>query len=126
MFPRTALSTAALVLIAAALLAAPATAGMTYETTISMSEKFPAFHGKLHSPYTYCTQNRKVKLYRKAKRSGPDKLLGSDTSESDGTWSIPIGNRLIGGFYYSTVGRKYSAEVGVTCKSAKSRVAVVD
>jgi len=124
MSPRTALSTAAFVLAVALLLAAPATAGMTYKTTISMSEKFPAFHGKLHSPYAYCTQNRKVKLYRE--KMGPDKLLGTDVSESDGIWEIPIGNRLIGGSYYSTVAAKHSAEVGVTCKFAKSRVAVVD
>jgi hypothetical protein len=124
MFPRTVLSIAALALAAILVLVAPATAGMSYKTTISMSEKFPAFHGKLHSPYTYCAQNRKVKVYRE--KNGSDKLLASDTSDSDGSWEAPIGNKLTSGAYYSSVTAKYSAEIGVTCQAAKSKLAVVD
>jgi hypothetical protein len=113
-----------LTVVAVLVLAAPATAGMSYKTTISMSKKFPAFHGKLHSPYAYCTQNRKVKVYRQ--KDGPDKLLGSDVSESDGTWEADISNKLASGAYYSSVGAKYSAEIGVTCQAAKSKLVTVD
>jgi hypothetical protein len=113
-----------LALIAVLVLTAPASAGMSYKTTISISEKFPAFHGKLHSSYAYCTQNRKVKVYRE--KNGPDKLLASGVSESDGTWEAAIGDKLTSGTYYSSVAAKYSAEVGVTCQAAKSKLVTVD
>jgi hypothetical protein len=125
MSPRTVLSTVALALAAVVVLVAPATAGTTYKTSISMSSKFPAFHGKLHSPYAYCTQNRKVKVYRE-KLNGKDVLLASDLRDSDGSWEAPIGNKLTSGSYYSSVAAKHSAEVGVTCKAAKSKVTTVD
>jgi hypothetical protein len=118
------LSTAAFALAAILILVVPAAAGMSYETSISMSKKLPAFRGKLHSPYTYCTQNRKVKVYRQ--KNGPDKLLGSDISESDGTWEARIGNKLTSGAYYSSVAAKHSAEIGVNCRAAKSKLITVD
>lgn len=105
-------------------LAAPASAGRSYSTGISMSSKFPAFHGRLSSPYTYCEQNRKLKLYRQ--RMGADKLLGTALSESDGYWEIPIGRRLTSGSYYATVTARTNAIVGVTCRAAKSPVRFVD
>lgn len=114
-----------LVLVASLVLAAPAAAGRAYETTLSMSSKFPAFHGRLSSPYTYCEQNRRLKLYRE-RPMAPDKLLGTDVSDSDGSWAIPIGNRLIGGSYYATVSARTNAVVGVTCRAAKSRVLFAD
>jgi hypothetical protein len=119
--------TLTVVLAFAAAAAAIITPATTYKTTVGMSEKFPAFHGKLHSSNYYCVADRKVKLYREA-RSGPDKLLGKDVSEDDGTWSIPIGDRLIGGSYYATVAAmaKSSTEATLTCKAGKSQVAVVD
>jgi hypothetical protein len=123
MSPRTVLS---VVTITAAILAlaASASAGMAYETSISISKKFPAFHGKLRSPYTYCTQNRKVRVYRV--KNGPDKLLASGISESDGTWEARIGDRLTSGAYYSSVTAKHSAEIGVNCRAAKSKLVTVD
>jgi hypothetical protein len=124
MSPRTLPSTVALAFAAILVLAGSATAGMSYKTTISMSEKFPAFHGTLHSPYAYCTQNRKVKVYRES--NGPDKLLASGVSESDGSWEAPIGSKLTSGAYYSSVAAKYSAEIGVTCHAAKSKLVTVD
>ena len=119
---RTALAAAALASLA---LAAPASAGRSYSTGISISNEFPAFHGRLSSPYAYCEQNRKLKLYRE-RTTGPDKLLGTTLSESDGYWEIPIGNRLIGGSYYATVAARTNPVVGVTCRAAKSPVRFVD
>lgn len=113
----------AAVLVALAL-AASASAGRSYSTGISMSNEFPAFHGRLSSPYAYCEQNRKLRLYRQQK--GPDKLLDTTLSESDGYWEIPIGRRLTGGSYYATATARTNAVVGVTCRSAKSPVRFVD
>lgn len=95
----------------------------TYKTTIAVSLKFPAFHGKLHSGSNYCVADRKVKLY--VEKKGPDKLLGTDKSEDDGSWEIPYPN-LSSGAYYATVTAKSSTEVTLHCLAAKSKVAVVD
>jgi hypothetical protein len=65
-----------------------------------------------------------VKAYRV--KSGPDKLLASGVSESDGTWEARIGDRLTSGAYYSSVAAKHSAEVGVNCRAAKSKLVTVD
>jgi len=112
------------VAVTALMLVASASAGMTYKTTLVMSEKFPAFHGKLDSKHAFCMNERKIKLYRE--KYGPDKLLGTTKSAPDGTWSIPIGNRLISGAYYSKVTKASSSEIAVTCLPAMSRLAVVD
>ena len=54
-----------------------------------------------------------MKLYRE--KCGHDKLLGTDTSDDNGKWAIPIGNKLTSGAYYATV-----AEAAATA-GAKSR-----
>jgi hypothetical protein len=96
----------------------PAAAAHTYKTTVVVSLKFPAFHGKLKSPRASCVANRTVKLYRE--RSGPDKLLGSDKSEDGGAWSIPIGKNLTSGAYYA------KAPARGNCRGDKSKVLPVD
>lgn len=88
-----------------------------------MSLKSPAFHGKVRSDNNYCVADRKIKLYRE--KSGPDKLLGTDKSEDDGSWEIPFPN-LSSGAYYATVTAKSSTEVTLHCLTAKSRLAIVD
>jgi hypothetical protein len=105
-------------LVAALFLAAPAAGAATYKTKIVVSLKFPAFHGVLQSPKGSCASNRTVKLYRE--KSGPDKQLGTDTSNRDGKWSIPIGKRLISGAYYA------KAPARGNCKSSKSKVTAID
>jgi len=99
--------------IAALLPAASATAS-GYSTKIIVSLKVPAFHGKLKSSKSACAAGRTVKLFRK--KSGPDKLLGTDRSNAKTKWSIPLGNRLTSGSYYAKAPAKGS------CKSAKSQV----
>jgi len=101
-----------------ALLPAVSAAGASSSPTkIVVSLKFPAFHGKLTSPRQGCLGSRKVKLYRK--KSGPAKLLGRDTSEDNGAWSIPVGKHLTSGSYYATVAARGK------CKAAKSKVLVI-
>jgi hypothetical protein len=100
------------------LLAVPVAASASYKTQVIVSLKFPAFHGKLASPRADCVKGRKVKLYRV--RKGPDKLLGTDQSEDNGAWSIPIGQRLTSGGYYA------KAVARGDCRAGKSKVNNVD
>lgn len=107
----------AVALLVALSLAVSASGAGSSPTKIIVSLKFPAFHGKLESPRQGCLGSRKVKLYRK--KSGPDKQLGTDRSEDNGTWSIPIGKKLTSGSYYATVDARGK------CKGAKSKVNAV-
>jgi hypothetical protein len=101
-----------------ALLAVPVAASASFKTRVIVSLKFPAFHGKLASPRAGCVKDRKVKLFRT--RSGPDKLLGTDKSEDNGKWSIPIGKRLTSGGYYA------KAVARGKCRAGKSKLIPVD
>jgi hypothetical protein len=98
-----------------ALLPAASAAGASYSTKVIVSLKKPAFHGKLKSSRSACATNRTVKLFRK--RSGPDKLLGIDKSDTKAKWSIPI--KLKPGSYYAKAPAKGS------CRSAKSKVLTI-
>lgn len=90
-------------------------AAAAYSTKVIVSLKTPAFHGKLKSSSSACATNRTVKLFRK--RSGPDKLLGTDKSNANAKWSIPI--KLKPGSYYAKAPAKGS------CRSAKSKVLTI-
>ncbi|HWO46961.1 MAG TPA: hypothetical protein VNM41_02790, partial [Solirubrobacterales bacterium] len=87
-------------------------------TTIVVSLKFPAFHGKLSSPRKACLGSRTVKMYRE--RNGSKKLLGRDTSEDNGKWAVPVGKNLTSGAYYATVAKRGK------CKGDKSQVLTID
>jgi hypothetical protein len=102
----------------AALLATASASGASYSTKVIVSLKFPAFHGSLKSSKSACATGRTVKLFRQ--RSGPDKLLGTDTSDAKAKWSIPIGKRLTSGGYYAKAPAKGS------CRPAKSKVLSID
>lgn len=103
------------VALALAFLPAASAAGASYSTKVIVSLKTPAFHGKLKSSRSACTTNRTVKLFRK--KSGPDKLLGTDKSNAKAKWSIPI--KLKPGSYYAKAPAKGS------CGSAKSKVLTI-
>jgi hypothetical protein len=110
-------------LAAAALAAVPSGAAVGYKTTVFISEKFPAFHGKLHSPNQFCEAGRPLKMFRK--RSGPDKLLGKDRSEDSGKWKVEIEN-LRSGAYYAKAPAYGSASLGIQCMADRSFTAVVE
>ena len=103
--------------VAIVALSAASAAGASYSTKVVVSLKTPAFHGSLKSSKGSCTTNRTVKLFRK--KSGPDKLLGTDTSNASGKWSIPIGKKLTSGSYYAKAPAKGS------CRSDKSKVLTI-
>lgn len=111
------LSALLVVALTVALLASATAASASYSTKVVVSLKTPAFHGSLKSSRNACTTNRTVKLFRK--KSGPDTLLGTDKSNANGKWSIPIGKRLISGSYYA------KAPAQGNCKSDKSKVLTI-
>ncbi|MBK5221220.1 MAG: hypothetical protein JJE35_15795 [Thermoleophilia bacterium] len=117
---------AAISVVAALALAAPAGAGSyeTFKTTVGISGKYPAFSGKLSSGNGYCKGYRKVKLW--SEKGGPDKLLGTTTSDSYGNWAIDVSAKLSSGAYYASVTAKKSTEVAVACKAGTSKVIAVD
>lgn len=104
--------------LAALLLPVSSAAGASYSTKVIVSLKYPAFHGTLKSSKSSCAAGRTVKLFRE--KAGPDKLLGTDTSNAKTKWSIPLGKRLTSGSYYAKATAKGS------CKSAKSNVLTID
>jgi hypothetical protein len=106
------------VAVATALLPALAAGAGANSTKIAVSLKFPAFHGKLNSPRSACLGSRAVKMYRE--KGGKKKLLGSDTSEDNGKWAIPVGKNLTSGSYYASVAQRGK------CKAAKSQVLTID
>ena len=108
--------------LAAAALAGPAAAGKSYESTIKISNKFPAFHGKVRSKADVCVSDRKVRLFKV--RKGDDKVLGKTRTNMKGKWKIRKTEKP--GVYYAKVNKGGSAAIGVTCKAAKSDTVVID
>lgn len=111
---RVALLAVSIAVLVSALFPAASFAASSYSTKIVVSIRTPAFHGTLKSSRSACATGRRVKLFRE--KSGPDKLLGTDTSNAKTKWSIPIGKRLIPGSYYAKAPAKGK------CKPAKSKV----
>ena len=112
---------------AAVVATAPASAATTYSTHLTISQKAPAFHGKVFSPGgSLCTDHRTIGLYKA--RPGKDKLLGSTTS-NNGQWYQDAHFDLAvapPGKYYATAKVGGSAALGIKCLPTKSRIVVVD
>lgn len=83
--------------LAAVLLLAPPAAHAGYRTTVVVSLKLPAFHGRLKSSRHACVGQRKVLLYRR--RGGQRRLIGADRTDAGGKWLIPAGKKLARGTY---------------------------
>jgi hypothetical protein len=72
------------------------------------------FRGQVKSPEHACEKTRVVKVFHRVK--GPDTLVGSTESNSNGSWSIP--NDIAKGRHYAKV--KSRAVGSRFCKPAKS------
>ncbi len=96
----------------------------TFATKVTISEKYPAFHGRLNSKSAFCGSERPVFLYRE--RPGRDQLLGRRRSERDGTWQVSIGEKLTSGAYYAEARAYGSASLGIVCPPARSKLVTVD
>jgi hypothetical protein len=106
-----------LAVLCAAVLAVPATAGAA-GTSVVISLKLPAFHGKLTSSSKGCVANRTVRLFKV--RSGPDKVLKTAHSSSNGAWSTVIARKRVpSGTYYA------KASARGTCKAGTSKRLVI-
>jgi hypothetical protein len=96
----------------------------TFPTKVFISEKFPAFHGKLHSKSAFCAAERPVRVYRA--QPGKDKLMGRKRSKKDGTWRVSLGEKLTSGAYYAEAPVYGSAALGILCPAARSKLVTVD
>lgn len=97
------------------------------ETKTRISQKFPAFHGKLLAENNACVKHRRVRLYRK--KSGPDEVLGADFSDNKGRWAVTEDQfTLTSGAYYAKAIRRSEGTAGTTyvCLADRSRVVIVD
>lgn len=122
-----------LVLPVAALGTAAAVAGAgdvaSFETNVTISERAPAFHGKVRSDSEDCTQDRKVKLLRRTRAGRPSKVLGSDRTEDNGRWAItePDEFTLKSGIYFARAPKTIlDTPVPTICAKDRSRKVVVD
>src|SRR5689334_14989054 len=84
-------------LAVAAVAVAPASGGATYSTHLTLSQKAPAFHGKVFSPGgAICKNHRTIKMLRV--RRGKDRVLGTTTSRR-GRWFVNHPNFPSGEYY---------------------------
>jgi hypothetical protein len=117
----------ALLAITAALLsvgAASAAGKRSYSARIVVSEKFPAFHGAIHSRSAFCVAKRPILVYRV--RPGKDLLVGHRRSQGNGTWKVPLGTKLGSGAYLIEAPTYSSAALGITCSAVRSKTVPVD
>jgi hypothetical protein len=127
MIPRSVTIRAGLVALFALLLAAPAAAAPTLRdapTRIFVSEKFPALHGALHSSSRVCTARRRLLVYRPG--PGGDRVVGRGFSRRNGTWRVPLGEKLEQGHYYVVATARIDRGAGVRCPAARSKSVPVE
>ena len=115
---------AALAVVVGAFGATAAAGDATYPARIFVSEKFPAFHGAIHSQSDFCVAKRPVLVYRV--RPGKDLLVGHRRSHGDGTWKVPLGKKLGAGAYLVEAPLYGSASLGITCTAVRSKIVPVD
>ena len=103
-----------------------ATQVVRHPSRVTISEKAPAFHGRVKSNAHPCVQRRKVKLFL-AKRHAPDKFLGRDHTNNHGRWQVEV-NPLKSGAYYAKVSRRSEGTAGTihVCVKDRSRIVPVD
>jgi len=114
-----------LALAALAALPASATRVVRFESNVTISERAPAFHGKVKSPNGACRRGRKVKLYR-LERGGPVSL-GTTRTNRRGRWVVHT--ELLGSAaYYARVLKRREGTAGTiyVCRGDRSRTVAVD
>lgn len=80
----------------------------------------PAFHGVIESN-GQCVEGRIVKVLKKKK--GRDKIIGGNSTDADGFFSVPEPN-VRPGIYYAKV-RRYDAPGGQACGGDRSNKIVI-
>ncbi len=117
---------AALAALAITALPALATRTVRIDSRVGISQKFPAFHGRVHADRRPCVKDRVVKLFR-VRRHRPDKLLGRDRTNRHGRWVVRV-KRLHSGAYRAKLKARRDGTAGTVyvCKRARSSVVPVD
>lgn len=124
--PKAAPSLLAVLAVAAiAALPASATRIVRIGSSVTISERAPAFHGRVKSPNGACRQGRKVKLYRL--QPGPAVLLGTTRTNRRGKWVVHT--ELLGSAaYYARLLPRRDGTAGTiyVCRGDRSRTVAVD
>lgn len=102
---------------------APAAAGTSFNSTISLRNSSTAFHGKVRSRNPFCVENREVRLFRS--RIGIDKTLDTTRADSNGRWQV-LEQPKSGEAYYAKVRPGGSASLMIECQSNLSKVIFID
>jgi hypothetical protein len=99
--------------------ASPSASAEEHDSTISINYARTAFTGAVNSA-AKCEPKRKV-IVRKV-RKGPDTLIGKDTTDNKGKWSVAFEDPH--GKYYAKVLKRVFTQLDteVTCNGAKSKV----
>ncbi len=97
-----------------------------YKSTVSIkfttSAYGDSFSGKVRSPRARCVKRRSVRVFRVA--TGPDTVIGTDTSSDTGAWVVNPGGFASPGDYYAKAKRKVlkrNARHRHICRGATSR-----
>jgi hypothetical protein len=103
-------------------LAGPASAGNSFESTVTIkyygsTKRVSYFSGKVKSPRAACLDARKVTLYKQAKATTDPKKVGSFTTAGDGGWSVAA--TAVARFYFAKV-KDAEIPAGV-CKGDRSK-----
>ncbi|MGH2961834.1 MAG: hypothetical protein ACRDL3_06540 [Solirubrobacterales bacterium] len=95
-----------------------------YETKVRISERSPAFHGRVQSTFEPC-EKRRVRLVKKGEDG--NKVMGEDRTDGKGTWKVRVDElTLKSGTYYAWAGRKKVGRKIFVCKPDRSRAIVID
>jgi hypothetical protein len=125
--PTRSLVTAAIVAVGIASVPALTASGepsANYETRVRISEREPAFHGRVQSTFEQC-EKRRVRLVRKGEDA--NKVMGRDRTDGKGQWKVPVDElTLKSGTYYAWSGRKKMGRKIFVCKADRSRPIVID
>jgi len=107
----------------------PAAAKDAYNTNLTISKKFPAFHGSVRSGLKVCRANRLVRVYR-VRIGKPDRLIGSTRASSKGNWKFrvtPISAAYYSAAYYAVTPRVTGSEpLFKVCRADQSRFVAAD
>ena len=98
-------------------------AALKFNTKVTISQKYPAFHGKVKSGSEFCRSHRKVILYR-VRNGKSDVVVGATRSGKSGNWKVKTS--LITAAYYAKAPSKKSTNPPQTCRSAKSHLVAAD
>jgi hypothetical protein len=96
----------------------------TVPTNLGLSNREPAFHGKVRTDVPDCESDRRVKLFRArfGKGTGPRELVGRTDSNDKGKWRIPA--EPVNGFDYFAKAKQHIVEIDgvlVRCEPDFSR-----